>query len=151
MNCRFVQVCVQLPTSAVNVSLLVLAAERRAATPCCGATAPGSPTAAALVRYLLPARRSAANPPHATAAVERREERRTYARPFHRPCFPHYATSVNKLLIHCDAPILLLQDQDHDRPETMVSMRLNTKVRGQRRCLYMSLKYTRKHIPELYT
>jgi len=97
MNCRFVQVCVQLPTSAVNVSLLVLAAERRAATPCCGATAPGSPTAAALVRYLLPARRSAANPPHAAAAVERREERRTYARPFHRPCFRHYARSVNKL------------------------------------------------------
>ena len=30
------QVCVQLHTSAVNVTLLAFAAERRAAAPCCG-------------------------------------------------------------------------------------------------------------------
>jgi len=52
-------VCVQLPTAAVNVTLLASAAERR-----------GRPAAAAVNRYLTPARRSAANPPHAAAAVE---------------------------------------------------------------------------------
>jgi len=47
------QVCVQLLESAVNVTRLAFAAERRAVD-----------------RYLLLARRSAANPPHAAAAVE---------------------------------------------------------------------------------
>jgi len=47
--------------SAVNVTLLAFAAERRAA---------GRPTAAAVDRHLLLARRSTANPPHAAAAVE---------------------------------------------------------------------------------
>jgi len=60
-------VCVQLPTSAVNVTLLASAAERRGRP---AAAAGGRPAAAAVNRYLTPARRSAANPPHATAAVE---------------------------------------------------------------------------------
>ena len=46
-------VCVQLPTSTVNVTLLAFAAERRAAVPCCGAAAAGRPATAAVVRYLL--------------------------------------------------------------------------------------------------
>jgi len=44
--------------SAVNMAF---AAERRAGSPCCGAVVDGRPA---------PARRSAANPPHAAAAVE---------------------------------------------------------------------------------
>jgi len=63
------QVCVQLHTSAVNMTcshLLLSAVLRpRAATPLLmGATA------AVGDRYLLTARRSAANPPHTAAAVE---------------------------------------------------------------------------------
>jgi len=57
-------------TSAVNVTLLAFAAERRAAAPYCGAVAAGRPAPAAVDRYLLLARRSAANPPHAEATVE---------------------------------------------------------------------------------
>ena len=49
--------------SAVNVVLPAFAAERRAAASCCGADAAGH-------RYLLPSRRSGANPPHAAAAVD---------------------------------------------------------------------------------
>jgi len=45
-------------------------------------------------RYLLPARRSAANPLHAAAAVER-WDRQTDSRPFRRPCSTYYASSVN--------------------------------------------------------
>ena len=58
MQIHFQEVCDQLPTSAVDATLLAFAAERRAA-----------PTLAAVDRYLLAARRSAANPPHAAAAV----------------------------------------------------------------------------------
>ena len=39
---------------------------------------------------------SAANPPHAAAAVDR-WDRRTDARPFHRPCCACYARSVSSL------------------------------------------------------
>ena len=52
---------------AVSVTLLAFAAERRAAAPLLLA---GRPAAAAVDRYLLPARRSAANSPHAAVAVE---------------------------------------------------------------------------------
>ena len=52
------QVCVQPPTSAVNVTLLALATGRRAA---------GRPVAAAVDRYLLPA-------PHGTQQQTRRAQ-----------------------------------------------------------------------------
>jgi len=56
--------CVQPRSSAVNTTLPAFAAERRAAAPL--------PLGAAVVdRYLLLARRSAANPPHPAAAVDR--------------------------------------------------------------------------------
>ena len=47
---------------AVNMALPAFAAERRAAE---------QPAPSAVDRYLLPAGRSAANPPHAAATVER--------------------------------------------------------------------------------
>ena len=53
------EVSVQLPTSAVNVTLPALAAARCAAIPCCDAGR------TAIDRYLLPAGSTAANPPHA--------------------------------------------------------------------------------------
>jgi len=59
-----------LVNSAVNRALSAFAAERRAAAPCCGAVAAGCPESTAFDRYLLPARRSAANPPHTAAAVD---------------------------------------------------------------------------------
>ena len=65
-------------TSAANATLLAFAAERPAAAP-----------AAVDRRSLLPARRSAANPPHATT------DGRTDIGPFHRPCSAYYASSVN--------------------------------------------------------
>jgi len=55
----------QLPRSAVNAPLLAFAAERRSAASAVG----GHPVPAAVDRYLPPVRRSAANPPHAAAAV----------------------------------------------------------------------------------
>ena len=55
------QVCVQLHTSAVNVTLLAFAAERRAAAPCCSASAAGRPAPAAVAQYFPPARRLEAN------------------------------------------------------------------------------------------
>ena len=61
--------CVQLPASAVNVTLLACAAERRAAAPS-SAAAVGRQAAATIDRYLLLARHSAVNPPHAAVAVE---------------------------------------------------------------------------------
>ena len=63
-------------TSADNVTLLAFAAERRAA---------GCPAAAAVDRYLLPAGRPAANPPHASAVVDR-TDKRTDAVPLQIPC-----------------------------------------------------------------
>ena len=56
---------------AVNMALPAFAAERRAASSCCGAVAAEQPAPSAVDRYLLPAGRSAANPPHAAATVER--------------------------------------------------------------------------------
>ena len=64
----FHQVCVQLPTSAVNVTLLAFAAERHAAARSCGAVAAGCLAAATD----LPTQSSAANPPH---AADRRTDR----------------------------------------------------------------------------
>jgi len=64
------QACVQHITLADNVTLLAFAAERHAAAPCCGAAAAGRPAAAAVDRYLLRARRSAANPPQRRTAGE---------------------------------------------------------------------------------
>jgi len=59
-----------LVNSAVNMALPAFAAERRAAALCRCAVAAWSPAPAAVDRYLLPARRSVANPLHAAAAVE---------------------------------------------------------------------------------
>jgi len=58
--------CVQPRSSAVNTTLPAFAAERRAAAPL-----PLGAGAAVVDRYLLLARRSAANPPHPAAAVDR--------------------------------------------------------------------------------
>jgi len=52
------------------MTLPASAADRRAAAPCCGAVAVGRPAPASVDRYLLPALRSAANLPHAGAAVK---------------------------------------------------------------------------------
>jgi len=53
-------------------------------------------------RYLLPTGRSAANPPAVVAAVNQwdrptngQTDRRTDARPLHRPCSAYYVGSVN--------------------------------------------------------
>jgi len=62
---KYIQVCAQLPTSAVNVALPACAAARRAAALCCCGAG-----RAAISRYLLPAWPTAANPPHAAAAGE---------------------------------------------------------------------------------
>ena len=87
------QVCVQLPTYAVNVALPAFAV---AAPCCCGAGR------AAYVRYLLPAGPTAANPPHAAAAGEwerqavggtdRQTDRRTTYRYIYPP--PHTMRAV---------------------------------------------------------
>jgi len=50
------------------VSLLAFAAERNLLL--CAAAAAGRPSAAAVDRYLLPARHSAANPPHTRDSLE---------------------------------------------------------------------------------
>ena len=88
------QVRLQLPTSADNAALLAFATAhtvllhavlRRLA-------------AAAIDRYLPPAEPTAANPPHAAAAVnswDRQTDRRADARPFYRPYCTHYASSVS--------------------------------------------------------
>ena len=54
--------------------------------------------ASAVRRSQLSIERSAANPPYADAAVNRRNrqrDRRTDARPLHKPCSTYYAGSVN--------------------------------------------------------
>jgi len=61
-------ICVQLPTSAVNVALPAFAAGRRAATPL-----PLSAGRAAIDRYLLSAGLTAANPQQRRAAGEYRD------------------------------------------------------------------------------
>ena len=72
-----------LVNSAVNVTLPAFAAERRA-------------TAPSLLgdRYVLPAKHSAANPPHAAAAVER-WDRRTDGRPIVTDTAPHTMQAVS--------------------------------------------------------
>jgi len=67
------QVCVQLSTSADNVTLLAFAAERRA-------------TAATGDRYLPPAGPTAANPPHRMQRSIDGTDRRTDTVPLHGPC-----------------------------------------------------------------
>jgi len=65
---RQLQVRLQLPTSAINVTLLAFPARTVCCcAPCCGAAAAA---VAAVGRYLLSARRSAANPPQRRAAGE---------------------------------------------------------------------------------
>ena len=59
-------VCIQLPTSVVNVTLLAVAAVRRS-----------------LLQYRLPAGPTAANPPHVAAADETHRRKDTV--PLHRP------------------------------------------------------------------
>ena len=64
------QVCVQLPTSAVNVTLPAFAA---AAPCCCGTTARPAPGSN---RPISPARQAlSSKPPHAAAVVDRRDRR----------------------------------------------------------------------------
>jgi len=61
-----------------------------------------APAPAAVDRYILPAGRSAANPPHAAAAVDRTDRQtdgRTDTRPLHRPRTAHYADSVNEGMV----------------------------------------------------
>jgi len=62
------QACVQLPTSADNVTLLAVAADRLAA---------GCLAATAVDWYLPPARPTAANPSHAAGVVDK-WDRQTY-------------------------------------------------------------------------
>jgi len=64
-NSKRQQVCVQLPTSADNVTLLAFAAERNVLL--------RRLVAAAIDRCLLLAGRTAANPPEWHAAVNRRD------------------------------------------------------------------------------
>jgi len=80
---------------AVNMILPASASGRRAAAP----LMPGA-GAAAVDQYALPARRSAANPPHAAAAefndgTDRRTDRQTDVRPFHRLRPACYVRSVS--------------------------------------------------------
>ena len=75
-----VQHCVRLSTYTVSVTLLTFVAQRRAA--------------AAIDRYLLPARPTAANPPHAGAGCE--WDRQTdHTVLFHSSSSAHYAGSAN--------------------------------------------------------
>ena len=76
------------------MTLPAFAAKRRAAARAAAPLLLGMPAPAAVDRHLLPARRSAANPPHAAQAVERWDREadgRTDARPLHRPCSAYYA------------------------------------------------------------
>ena len=76
-----------LVNSAVNVTLPAFAAERRAAAPLLLGD-----------RYVLPAKHSAANPPHAAAAVERWDRQTDGRTPdCYRHCSAYYAGSVNKV------------------------------------------------------
>jgi len=98
------QVFVQLSTPVVNVTLLAFAADRHAAV--------RRSVPAAVDRYLLPAGRPAANPLHASAALDkwyipgrrtdRRTERRTDTRPLHRLHSAYYASSGVKQRLRYD-------------------------------------------------
>jgi len=79
-------VCAQLPTSADNVTLLAVVAERQ---PCSN-------------RSLSPGRRAHSSKPAAAACGRRmrgRTDRLTDARQLHRPCSAYYASSVNKATV----------------------------------------------------
>jgi len=90
---RFVFCSVQLRMSAVNVPL-----------PAFAVAAPlllGTQRRAAIDWYILPVGCSAANPPHAAAAVnrwDRQTGRRTDTGPLYRPCSAYYA-SVPKISV----------------------------------------------------
>jgi len=95
------QVSVQPPPMAVKVTLPAFPAERRRLLH----SARSAP--AAIDQYILPARRSAANPPHAAAAVDRPEQTdgRTDGWTFDRyidPAHAYYAGGVNKPNCHRD-------------------------------------------------
>ena len=86
------QVCVEPRSSALNMTLPAFAAE-------CGRCSRCRPTAAGTRRSQLstdiccPRPCSAANQPHAAAAVDRRDRRtdgQTDTRPLHRPCSTYY-------------------------------------------------------------
>jgi len=84
---NFEQICVQLPTSAVSVTLLAVVAERRAI--CCYEPC-------SVDRYLPPSRRSAANPLQPRAVGEwwdGQTDGETDAWPFHRLCCAYYVSS----------------------------------------------------------
>ena len=90
------QVCVRLPTSAVNVTLLAYAAERRVVAPLLLTAG-----RAIIDRYLLPAGRKAANLQQRSVATGRVNDgtyRQTDARPLHRPCTAYYADNVNNMM-----------------------------------------------------
>jgi len=75
------QVCVQPPPPAVNVTLPALAAERRAASQLLLSTGACCTAPAAVDGYLLPARRSAANPLRVSMGhTDGRMDRRTLDR-----------------------------------------------------------------------
>jgi len=76
------------------VTLPAFAAERRAAAPLL-LSAPAAGTPIAVDRYLLLAGRSAANPPAAAAAVDRRTDGQTGLSTVSQTCSAHYAGSVN--------------------------------------------------------
>jgi len=92
------QICVQLPMSAVNVTLLAFAAERRAAAPLLWA--PGACRARRLhCRSISPADMALSSKPAAHRGCGRMMTyRQTDARSFHRPCSAYYASSVNNSL-----------------------------------------------------
>jgi len=86
------RVCVvQLPASAVNAALPAFAA---AAPCCCGAAAARGCVGQQSID-LLPAGRSAANPPHAAAAIDRWDRHTTDGHRTHRPCSAYCAGSAN--------------------------------------------------------
>jgi len=79
---------------------------------------------AAIDRYLSPAEPTAANPPHAAAAVDR-WDRRTDSVPLHKP---NYASSVNKSTVHSKIELFIMSD-DQDECE-WVSVSSGTGLPG---------------------
>ena len=91
--------CLQLPTSAVNMALPACVAERRAADSRCGAAAAGRP-GSRRCRSITPARTALSSKPAAHRCCGRmmgQTDGRTDARPFHRPRSAYYASSGNNL------------------------------------------------------
>ena len=82
-----------------NKSVFSLDCRHDTARVCCWAPCRGAgrPAFAAVHRYLLPGRRSAANPPYTAAAVEwwnRRTDGQMDPRPLRRSCYIYYASSA---------------------------------------------------------